>query len=154
MVRQASNISKEPEEQTYKALDINPWLEEDETVNDTWVYAYSEFPQAYQEMDAYKAYYLRIRGDDGTEEERLLQDKWDRVKYRISKENSPIEITDDVILMEATGEGPNKRVLEDTPNKFRIGLSNTKYDNFLVVLKFSTDKGRTELVIFGVGRNL
>lgn len=155
MVRQISPESKEPQEVIYKSINLNPWLEEDESVTDTWVYAYSNAPQSYEELDTFDSKYLRIESTDGNViEERLLQDKWDKVKYRVRSSEPEEDITDDVILKTPTGEEPHKRAHKDSPGKFRIGLDSTNKDNFLTVFEFSTNKGRTELILFGVGRDL
>ena len=151
MVRHISPLRKEPQEISYKSINLNPWLEEDELVNDTWVYAYTQAPQAFEDLDASQAEYLKVEADNKNSEDRLLQKKWDRVKYRVH-EKSIEEITDEVISESPTGGEPNKRVHKDNPGKFRIGIKKTQRNSFLVVFKFTTDKGRKELVLFGVGR--
>lgn len=152
MVRKLDPVIKEPEEVSYKSISINNWLEDNEEVTETYVYAYTGVGSMYKELNAYSGDTLAIQGSSGVSEDYNIEHKWDYVKYRIREDRNYSDITDETILEDVTGGAPHERVHRDQKGKFRVALNQTDYINFLVVVYFITDEGREEIVVFGVNR--
>lgn len=153
-----TGIEKEPSEVKFKGIDLTTWLEEEEEVEDIWIYAYEQSSSLIKEFDNEDLKYIDITSYNEihdiitSTEEWEIPDNWSSVRFIGQRESAPSEVTEEIIVGDQVGyDNPNRWIKKEDEGKYKVGIIGGDLGKeYSVKIEYETDAGRVENIYFPV----